>query len=79
MNKILFSDKIELQAGRFVIPFVCTDIVGIDTEAPPFARPEYANERLKVVHERIQKVLFKRGYQVEKVNFSNMAITAVKG
>lgn len=79
MNKIHFSDKIELQTGRFVIPFTCTDIVGIDTEALPRDRSEYCNKVLYAVHERIEKVLSERGYQVEKINFSNMAITARKG
>ena len=78
MNTIFLSRKHELTPGRFVIPFTCTDITGIDTEALPRDRSDTVNKKLDSVFQRIQKVLFERGYQVEKVNFSNMAITALK-
>lgn len=78
MNTILFSKRHELQPGRFVIPFTCSDIVGIDTECRPAERTDAANRLLGNAADRITLALQNRGYEVVFVNFRNMAITAVK-
>ena len=78
MNTILFSKRHELQRGRFVIPFTCTDITGIDTECRPHERTDAENRVLGTAADRITLALQKRGFEVVGVNFRNMSITALK-
>ena len=78
MNTILFSKRQELQRGRFVIPFTCTDITGIDTECRPHERTDAENRVLGTAADRITLALQKRGFEVVGVNFRNMSITAVQ-
>ena len=76
MNTIHFSKKQELQSGKFVIPFSCSDIVGINTNLRPAERTDTENRLLGTVWDRITLVLEKHGFEVQMVNFRNMAITA---
>ena len=78
MNTIHFSKKQELQSGKFVIPFSCSDIEGIRTFLRPAERKDYENQIINQVWNRITLVLQKHGFEVQMVNFRNMAITAVK-
>ena len=76
MNTIHFSKKQELQPGKFVIPFSCSDIEGVRTFLRPAERKDYENQIIKQVWNRITLVLRKHGFEVQMVNFRNMAITA---
>lgn len=78
MNTILFSKRHELQPGRFVIPFTCSDIKGINTECRPHERSDAANRLLGNAADRITLALQNLGFEVVGVNFRNMAITAVQ-
>lgn len=78
MNTIYFSERHELTKGKFVIPFSCSDIKGINTECRPHERTDIENKVLGSAADRITLVLQKHGYSVELVNFRNMAITAVQ-
>ena len=78
MNTIHFSKKQELQPGKFVIPFSCSDIVGINTNLRPAERKDYENLIIKQVWHRITLALQKRGYTLENVNFRNMHISVSK-
>ena len=78
MNTIHFSKKQELQSGKFVIPFSCSDIVGINTNCRPHERTDTENRLLGAVWDRITLVLQKHGFEVQMVNFRNMTVSAVK-
>ena len=77
MNTIHYGKKEELQ-GRFLIPFSCSDIVGINTNLRPHERKDTENRLLGAVWDRITLVLQKHGYEVKMVNFRSMTISAVK-
>ena len=76
MNTIYFSKRHELQPGRFVIPFSCSDLTGIDTLVSFRDRSDRDTKVIQSVRERITLVLMKHGYKLETVNFSSMCITA---
>ena len=79
MNTILLSLRQEVEPGRFVIPFTCSEIaeLGIRTELPPLKRSESENKVIDTIWDRITLALLNRGFDVETVNFSSMRITAI--
>ena len=77
MNTIHYGKKEELQ-GRFLIPFTCSDIVGIRTELRPHERTDAENKVLGTVSDRITLALQERGYEVVSISFWSMLISAVK-
>ena len=78
MNTIHFSKRYELSPKYYVIPFSCSDIVGINTNLRPHERTDTENRLLGVVWDRITLVLQKHGFEVQMVNFRNMTVSAVK-
>lgn len=78
MNTIHYGKRQELQTGRFVIPFSCSDLVGVRTELRPSERSDAENKVLGTVSDRITLALQNRGYELEYVNFRNMAVTVFK-
>ena len=78
MNTIFFNRKQELRKDYYVIPFSCSDIVGIDTEVSPRDRSDAHNLVLKNVRFRIARVLFNHGYFLESINFRNMSLSVSK-
>jgi hypothetical protein len=78
MNTIHYGKRQELQTGRFVIPFSCSDLVGVRTELRPSERSDIENESMHQVRTRIALALQNRGYELEYVNFRNMAVTVLK-
>ena len=78
MNTIHFNQRYELRDNYYVIPFSCSDIVGIDTEVSFRDRTETAQKVLDTVVDRITLALQERGYTLQNVNFRNMAISAIK-
>jgi hypothetical protein len=78
MNAIFFSRKHELQRGRYVIPFSCSDLTDIDTLVSFRDRSERDTKVLKSIRDRITLVLRKFDYELVSVNFSSMSITAVQ-
>lgn len=78
MNTIYLKNRHELSPNHYVIPFSCSDIVGINTEARRWERSDTENRLLDVVWDRITLALQKCGYEVTMVNFSSMTVSAVK-
>jgi hypothetical protein len=78
MNTILLPLRQEIEPGKFVIPFTCSDIakLGIRTELSRFERSESENKVLDTVWDRITLALLERGFEVQTVNLSSMTITA---
>jgi hypothetical protein len=76
MNTIFFSRKHELTKNRYVIPFSCSDLMDIDTEVSFRDRTETAQKVLDTIVDRITLALLNQGFELENVNFRNMAITA---
>mgnify|MGYP003343219076 FL=1 len=78
MNTIHLKNRYELSPKYYVIPFSCSDIVGINTNLRPAERTDTENRLLGAVWDRITLVLQKHGYEVKMVNFRSMTISAVK-
>ena len=78
MNTIFFSKRQELRKDYYVIPFSCSDLMDIDTEVSHRDRTETAQKVLDTITDRITLALLNNGYQLENVNFRNMAISARK-
>lgn len=78
MNTIHFNQRYELRDDYYVIPFSCSDIIGIDTDVLHRDRTETAQKVLDTVVDRITLALQKRGYTLENVNFRNMHISVSK-
>lgn len=76
MNTIFFSRRHELKRGYYVIPFSCSDLMNIDTEVSYRSRTETTQKVLDSITDRITLALLKQGYELENVNFRNMAISA---
>jgi len=78
MNTIFFSRRHELKPNYYVIPFSCSDLMDIDTEVSFRDRTETAQKVLDTITDRIAYALLQNGYILQGVNFSNMAISAMK-
>ena len=78
MNTIFFNKRYHLRENLWVIPFSCSDIVGIDTEVSYRDRSDADNKVLKNVQDRISIVLFNHGYFLESINFRNMSLSVSK-
>ena len=78
MNTIFFSKRQELRKDYYVIPFSCSDLMDIDTEVSHRDRTETAQKVLDTIVDRITLALLNNGYELENVNFRNMAISAKK-
>lgn len=76
MNTIFFSRRHELKRGYYVIPFSCSDLMDIDTEVLARDRTETEQKVLVTIVSRITLALQNHGYELENVNFRNMAISA---
>ena len=75
MNTIHFNKKYELRPNYYVIPFSCSDLVGINTEVSFRDRSESTQKALQKITDRIAKALYNQGYILESVNFSSMSIS----
>ncbi len=78
MNTIFFSKRQELRKDYYVIPFSCSDLMDIDTEVSHRDRTVTAQKVLDTITDRITLALLNNGYELENVNFRNMAISAKK-
>ena len=78
MNTIFFSKRQELRKDYYVIPFSCSDLMDIDTEVSHRDRTVTAQKVLDTIVDRITLALLNNGYELENVNFRNMAISARK-
>jgi hypothetical protein len=76
MNTIFFSRKHELKPGYYVIPFSCSDILNVNTEALARDRTDYEFNLLHSVRGRITKALLDQGFELVSLNFSSMSISA---
>lgn len=77
MNTIFFSKRHELKQGYYVIPFSCSDLIGIDTEVSFRNRTETTQKALDTITDRIALALYNQGYILQSVNFRNMSISAI--
>ena len=78
MNTIFFSKRQELRKDYYVIPFSCSDLMGIDTEVSHRDRTVTTQKVLDTIVDRITLALLNNGYELENVNFRNMSISAKK-
>ena len=78
MNTIYFGKRHELKQNYYVMPFSCTDLVGIDTEVSYRDRTETTQKALDTITDRITLALLNKGYILQSVNFRNMSISAIK-
>ena len=78
MNTIFFSKRQELRKDYYVIPFSCSDLVGINTEVSFRDRSESTQKVLEKITDRISLALLENGFEMESVNFSSMSISAKK-
>ena len=76
MNTIFFSRRHELHTNYYVIPFSCSDLMGIDTEVSARDRTETAQKVIESVTDRIALALLRNGYILQNVNFRNMSVSA---
>lgn len=77
MNTIFFSKRHELKQGYYVIPFSCSDLIGIDTEVSFRNRTETTQKALDTITDRIALALYNQGYILQSVNFRNMSVSAI--
>jgi hypothetical protein len=77
MNTIFFSKRHELRKDYYVIPFSCSDLMGIDTEVSYRDRTETAQKVLDTITDRITLALLNQGYILQSVNFRNMSLSAI--
>jgi len=78
MNTIYYSKRHELKPNYYVIPFSCTDLGSINTEALRIDRSDAENKVLDIIRDRITLALQNHGLELESVNFRNMSISATK-
>lgn len=78
MNTIFFSKRQELRKDYYVIPFSCSDLNLVNTEVLHRDRSEAEQKVLYNIQDRISLALLENGYELENVNFRNMAISAKK-
>lgn len=76
MNTIFFSNRHELRPKVYVIPFRCSDLNLVRTEVLHCDRTEAEQKVFDSIRSRITSALLAQGYEVESVNYRNMAITA---
>jgi hypothetical protein len=77
MNTIYFSKRHELRKDYYVIPFSCSDLMGIDTEVSFRDRTETTQKVLDTITDRITLALYNQGYILQSVNFRNMSLSAI--
>ena len=78
MNIIFYSKKQEIRPNTFLIPFTCTDAKSIRTELRPHERSDTENKLLGTIYDRITLALQSRGYEVIRISFWSMSITATR-
>ena len=78
MNTTFYSKKRDIGNNTFLFPFTCSDAKSIRTELRPHERSDSENKLLGTIHDRITLALQNAGYEVVRISFHSMSITAVK-